>query len=444
MTVDARAISWHLLMPPGSSYTVRSGPASFREAVASLSGSGGERVLVSWDEHAQDLPNLDGYAGLVAMNCRGITARHLRDAGFAYVRRFAVLPALDDPRWFIPLGTPRVTEGALRINTPFRAAGRAKHLGARVAARLGVDVLFRHQFILAQRQVPPLERALRLALATPTLEIAMSTGTPGPARKPTLAALDQTGRWLAFAKLSCSAQSRQLVAREADCLRRLAAHPTIASHVPQLLFETTFDDTHVVAQRSLPGTMPGTALTPGHRRLLDALGQGPGRPARATRFMATLAARSRVASIPGIAAARLLELVERALDGVVVPQTATHGDFTPWNLRRAGDTLRVFDWEYGELDGLPLLDEVQYVLQGGLLLHDWTEDEAFAALMRFRSVQADRTYAPRVVRALQVASLLDALLRSDAEGHRHDTPAETVRRNLLRRLAHHLREDLDA
>src|SRR4051812_41479734 len=35
-------------------------------------------------------------------------ARTLRNAGFAYLRRFAILPSMNDPRWFIPLDSPRL------------------------------------------------------------------------------------------------------------------------------------------------------------------------------------------------------------------------------------------------------------------------------------------------------------------------------------------------
>jgi hypothetical protein len=52
-----------------------------------------------------------------------------------------------------------------------------------------------------------------------------------------------------------------------------------------------------------------------------------------------------------------------ALESALVPETVVHGDFAPWNLLLSRRGLYVFDWEYGELQGLPSWDEMYFRLQ---------------------------------------------------------------------------------
>ena len=58
----------------------------------------------------------------------------------------------------------------------------------------------------------------------------------------------------------------------------------------------------------------------------------------------------------------------RPSDEMRIPSTIVHGDFAPWNLREHNGQIAAFDWEYAELDGLPLVDQTHYELQVGYLL----------------------------------------------------------------------------
>ena len=49
-----------------------------------------------------------------------------------------------------------------------------------------------------------------------------------------------------------------------------------------------------------------------------------------------------------------------ALRGASVPRCAVHGDFWRGNLALRDGTLRVFDWEWGALEGDPFLDPWMY------------------------------------------------------------------------------------
>lgn len=442
MMIDSRAITWHHLFPSDASFTVRSGPEPFQRAIETLNTGSRGSVLVSWGERPRDLPNLAPYMGVVAVNGKGITPRHLKDAGFTHVRRFAVLPNMEDARWFVPLESPKVAAESIRIHSCFRLLAQAKHTAAHMAARAGASFLFRNQVIIAQRVVPPLESALRQALGTDEIELALSSGTPGPARKPTISVLDRNGNWLAFVKLARTGLARELVEHEARCLRHLATLPDVADRVPELLFGMDIDGTFAAAQRALPGVMPGADMTQSHRDLLTTFQTGPEKPANETAFMVSLTQRMHRAPLLDPRHKAALSLVQRVLRDTMVPQTVVHGDFAPWNLRMHDGQLGAYDWETGHLDGLPLLDEMHYYLQTGVLLKDWTDEQAFDHLMAFQSTQSEPGYEPCVVRAIQIAGLLDALLRHDAEGRSREAPVHKRNLYLVDRLITHMGKEM--
>jgi len=96
------------------------------------------------------------------------------------------------------------------------------------------------------------------------------------------------------------------------------------------------------------------------------------------------------------------------LAGAQVPVTLVHGDFVPWNMVLDGGTLRVFDWEYGCLEGLPNWDETHFMLQVGLILHRWSRHQIVAALKRASARPAPSLDPPqkRAVMALVVVQLI--------------------------------------
>ena len=75
-----------------------------------------------------------------------------------------------------------------------------------------------------------------------------------------------------------------------------------------------------------------------------------------------------------------------------------------------------FDWEYAELDGLPLFDETHYRLQVGYLLDNWDLARAEAELAAIRN-RNDLSLPAEQVRAIQAGYLIDNLARLFAEGY---------------------------
>jgi len=94
----------------------------------------------------------------------------------------------------------------------------------------------------------------------------------------------------------------------------------------------------------------------------------------------------------------------------------THGDFAPWNLRTHHGRISAFDWEYGELDGLPLADEAHFTLQLGFQMQNWTPQQAHKALMNIAVSRPLRLNYDQV-NAIHAVYLLDQIVRLLGEGY---------------------------
>ena len=288
------ALTWTHLFPGDVSYDCVSGPSWFREWVDGRSIPGQRPVLIAWDRLAAGLPGLDPFFGLVAINCSGLTDKKLRDAGFDYVRRFAILPSIAEARWFIPLDTPAISSAAFSLYKPVRVSSRAKHLAVRTAARAGLHFWYRDQICIAQRAVPALELALRALFDGCTVRLALSSGAPRRAdepprdRKPSALVLGPGGRTLAFAKLASSPLARHLVRHEAEILSALASRPGLDRVAPQLLFAGEVEGTYINVQSPIGGHPVRPKLTAGHRRLLETMWTAEMKPAAATTLVSSL------------------------------------------------------------------------------------------------------------------------------------------------------------
>jgi hypothetical protein len=408
--IDTRAVTWKYLFPSDTSYAWVGAPTCLRDFLGPSAAVGRPSVLVAWDGTSAQLPDLDSFSGLVAINCGGLSACELRTSGFDYVRRFAVLPSLANPRWFVPLDSTAVSSAAFRLYTPFQTMARLKLLGVRTVARTGLPVWYRDQFVIAQRTMPPIERVLKAVFPSIDLRVAIATGTPGPDRKPTAAILSMDGGTLGFAKLSCSAVSAQLIEHEATILRALACVPHPVPLAPRLLFAGEVDGTVLTIQDAVPGSPGPRQFTGAHRLFLTGLSQGNATRASSAVIVDALHRRVEDLSSPRSDLLSAFYAVLPVVNRLVLPTTIVHGDFAPWNVRSHHGDIAAFDWEYGEVEGLPLLDEIQHLLQVGFFLDNWSVEQARDRLRELEG-RALLNLLPEGVRALQVLSILGLLVR---------------------------------
>jgi hypothetical protein len=148
----------------------------------------------------------------------------------------------------------------------------------------------------------------------------------------------------------------------------------------------------------------------------------------------SLQARLSVLPNPGPRLLSLLDELRPTLQFLHVPSTIVHGDFAPWNLRQHENTIAAFDWEYAQLDGLPLIDETHFRLQVGYLLERWSDERAARELVT-TTAAAPIGLSAQQVRALQTVYLLDMLARLLDEGYDPDDEMVAWYRRVLRRVA---------
>ncbi|MGN6725485.1 MAG: phosphotransferase [Tepidisphaeraceae bacterium] len=398
-------------------------PQWFRDLVRPTGPAGQPgRALVSFDADAQSLlADANGADGIVAVNGRGLSEAALHAAGFPYARRFAVVPDLARARWFIPLDSAAVASAGFALYSPAKLTARLKLKAVRLAARAGFRGWYRDEVWVAGRRQPPLEQLVRRVLPNQEIRLALSAGAPEPARnrKASVAVLGVDGAMLAFAKLPSSKLANQLVRQEAETLAALGERfQGDECPVPRLLYAGDGDGHYALIQAPLTGKPTSPRLTPAHRKFLDLL-QSPAdqKPAADSAFFKSLLQRVDALGDAGADLRQVLGRCAAVLARTRVPRTIIHGDFAPWNIRlKAGcETISAFDWEYGTLDGLPLIDESHFEIQVGLLLNDWPIEKAVREL-ELRATSA-RDFPADAVRALQAVYLIDSITRLIEEGY---------------------------
>ena len=425
--IDQRMTTWSYLLPADVDF-VHAGESRFIDRDSLQGAMGGRKVLVAWEKSIRDLPGPGNFFALILVNCRGVTTRLLSEMGFASVSHFAILPGVEDARWFLPLGAGNFSAEAFRwLYRPYRPGARLKHGAVRAAARAGLPFWYRDHVYVAQRTASPLETTLEGVLESSGVRLGLFAGAPG-LQKPTFVVLDSAGKALAFAKLATEQSARTHLEREKRTLLRLAGMPDQHSLAPRLLFEGVVDERYVTVQTPLEGRSGPARLLDAHERFLDCLRGRQKRSAGSTEFIRSLAE-----GIESLESAQergflagILARLRPALDSLLIPTTIVHGDFAPWNLRYLHDRISAFDWERSSVEGIPLVDALQHQLQVGFLLRNWSVTRALEHLMWIGS-----TYPLGLERSdvgtLATAGMLNYLLRQIEDGKAHGTLARNYR-----------------
>lgn len=426
------SLTWMYLFPRDVAFTCDAGPEWFRGMVARSGATGEAQTRVTWGRGLSDLGDLSKTAGVVGVNCGNWKNSDLEAAGFTHISRFAVLPNIEKARWFVPLESAALSSGGLAVHTPARKSALLKHLAIRIATRTRLPLWYRDTICVAQREVPPLQQMLSSLIPQEKLYVALTSGAPEPAhnRKTSVAILDESGTLRAFAKVAGSPLSRRLLGHEADVLRAIGEDTTKARHAPRLLFSGDVEGRYMTVQTPLHGKPVLAKLTDGHRAFLDSLHTTLRKRASETAMVAELPGKVSVLQPPRPELASMLEQIMPVLERSVVPSTIVHGDFVPWNLRKLGDAISAFDWEYAELDGLPLADQTHFMVQDRYELDGWTPQQVFEELNHF-STTRPFGYDRDQVRAFQLVYVLDHLARLFGEKYDQEEHMVSWYRRLL-------------
>lgn len=314
-------------------------------------------------------------------------------------------------RWLLP--ADRAGRAAARaLYAPQKPSGHA----LLAAMRLGLPLGGVRR--LDPERIGGLTAAVGDRIGVVDLALAFSFGPPRPDPRLTAAAMDRDGRIAAFVKIAGNPAGAERLGREAATLRRLADTP-LADRVPAVLGEFYW------------AGLPGLVLEAGPAA------HGPTRPGDLhVEFLRALAALGTVERPYGdsetagrLRAARGTEdawsarfgavddRLTAAFGGDVLPLRRVHHDFAPWNTRRDGSGLWVFDWESAADEDLPLMDELHLGFAPAALTGR-SEPAAFVD-------RALEEHAP-VVRhhrsALRLAYLAGACLRYGAGRRSEESP----------------------
>ena len=465
-----QSLTWLHLCPGECSLMFDENTPAWMVQQASSFNGGGARIGVHWN--ASEVRLADDEAGCVMISSR-VSEKQAKDRGLSYVRRFAVIPNLREARWFIPLDCGAVSAAAFSLYTPARRSAKIKRALVQAAAHLPGGFWYRDHLMIALREPPAPEKALAPLWSEP-IRLALSCGAPEGARnrKASALAIDLKGNLRAFVKLARSEIAREIVAHESAILPGLAK-----IHAPRLLMNQEIDGTLVMAQTPLPGSPAPLAFGPAHAAFLQSLQSSE--KIIATQSPMILSLRQRLDLIPSsgtpgkgegggfcksarglenplpspppdyrgrekkrapiLSCSPMQELSEiladlmPSLEQLSVPVTIVHGDFAPWNLRIDGGAISAFDWEYAQLSGLPLLDEIHYRLQVGLLLDHWSAQRGVEEIEMLCQSRPQGLSAENAA-TLAIVYLLDILARLLAEGYGEEHEMIVWHRAVLGRL----------
>ena len=415
------ALTWLQLFPRGIGVSCASGmPPWLYDMLARREGvATPPRVLAAWNKPWHELlVDLPHWQGVAAINCPDATTKRLEAAGFTYARRFAIVPSLEQPRWFISLDSAKAAASSFSIYTPARRSAHLKKKLATIAARLRLPIWYRDSIIVASRTPPPIENMLAELFPGTKLRLGLSAGAPAPAinRKASAAVMATDGEVLGFVKMAGTAVSRRIMEHEAEILPALADRGALEAATPRLLYAGEVDGRYLTVQAPLPGKPAPAFMTPAHQQFLARLRCGPSKSAAATRMIAALAQHIADLPAPQPQLAETLDELMPTLEQMSVTSTIVHGDFAPWNLRIRRGEISAFDWEYGELDGLPLVDEAHFTLQRGFQMENWTPAQARQCLADIAAAQP-LGLEPQQVGAIHAVYLLDQIVRLLGEGY---------------------------
>jgi phosphotransferase family enzyme len=220
---------------------------------------------------------------------------------------------------------------------------------------------------------------------------------------------------LRLVKTAKDAEAAVRLAREALWLRELAGVRSLEGQLPRLIEEGVDAAGWPYLVISVPpGSAETRAFTTDHARFLASLGK--------TRFRATdfehagkcqWIQRSLPADTPVLQEAYYD--CEKALLYWNGPYVVSQGDFAPWNIRRFGDQLFVFDWGNAHADASPLDDVLHYLMiqrrvrTVSLLRKAMSRAHEFAL-----AAYPEWSWRPKVIGALTLVYLLGVILHRGA------------------------------
>jgi hypothetical protein len=223
---------------------------------------------------------------------------------------------------------------------------------------------------------------------------------------------------LRLTKTATDASAAKRLAREALWLRELGEVPSLEGQLPRLLEEGIDAQGRPYLTLGIQEASGETrAFTNDHARFLSSLGKARFRAAEFEVSGKCQWMHRALGELPQRCA--LLEEAyydcETALLYWTGPYVLSQGDFAPWNIRRFGSQLFVFDWGDTHADASPLDDVLHYLMIQRRLKTVPLLRRAMARAHDFALVAyPEWSWRPRVIGALTLAYLLGVILHRGA------------------------------
>ena len=297
---------------------------------------------------------------------------------------FAALPSLEEVRWLVPLQGLEGRSAALDAYEPWRWRARIfKFLLVR-AMRYGWRGRVRDRVGIPARELEALRRLVRISAGREAAQLCISLGADNRVAKASIQAVGEDGRTLGFLKAGLGPAAERRVRHEAEVLRRLAAEPALHETIPAVLATGAWNGRYVLFQAPVGDERGPERFAREHARFLRRLqrvapvSRNPEEvadqvEAHWTRVECLAPVSWRITVSGGIDRAR------RLLGREAVPCGLGHGDFAPWNTRRSGGRLAVFDWELAEWDAPAGWDRLHFLVQwDSLVQRRWHPEKVLA------------------------------------------------------------------
>jgi thymidylate kinase len=290
----------------------------------------------------------------------------------------------DGRGYLIPLDSREAAVNSLRLYNPQNPKARLAKKALRLALKSGVaQVMLPRLHIHIHRETPQdktkrvlLFEHLRSLLDERDLRFAVSTGKPGPQRKPVIQVLRRTGETICYVKVGWNKQTGHLVQNEKRALEALRRYPFQYGVLPRPIYFGYWNGrcllvTEPMSLNGKLGTQMGM-LDDLHIRFLTEVFRAEilKEKFEDSTFFASLTERIRaIRRTTPPHQVRMLEdvvdLLASRVGPVEIPWIWRLGDFTPWNigLDREKGRVQVIDLEYASNKNLPGWDVFHFLSQ---------------------------------------------------------------------------------
>lgn len=294
----------------------------------------------------------------------------------------------DGKRWIVPVHGMKV---ALAIYQPGSVKGRLLKRFLPWLWRIGLFRRMLHADIISCELKPSVFQPCAKSFKADGLNWSLFGGTPSSDSKATIQC-DKDGGILGYCKVTDNPDiALRLFKHESLLLTFLNSFEEMKGHIPQALDYTETDDDLYLFIQSTVKTLKSKEehrWTPLHQQFQSRLHRLTATPMKAAETDTFLSIRRLYDTYANVIPAELRDFVSDSAKQVLanvsdmdVSAVVTHRDFTPWNMVVCGDSLFVFDWEYGIYHGLTGLDKCHFLIQTAYF-EQHTSPEAVIKLLK--------------------------------------------------------------